>query len=285
MNFRSINDLNKLIRAKLPYIPQVDAIIGIPRSGMIPASLIALYLGKPLYTVDQFYQGGYINFTERIKSNKPSIIKRVLVIDDSCNTGNCLRQVRDVLLKWSRSIEILYAAVYVTEQASKMVDFYFEICPLPRVFEWNIMDHIILSNSCVDMDGVLCIDPTREQNDDGEGYLEFIRTAKPLFIPQHKIKAIVTSRLEKYRKPTEQWLTDHNVKYDTLYMMDYKTAEERRKANKYGQYKAELYNATKATLFIESSKVQAEYIHDSTCKPVYCLEDGVFYNHYDKIQR
>ena len=277
MNFRSIDDLNKLIKSRLPYIPQVDAIIGIPRSGMIPASLIALYLGKPLYTVDQFYQGGYINFTERIKSHKPSIIKRVLVIDDSCNTGNCLRQVRDVLLKWSRSIEILYAAVYVTEQASKMVDFYFEICPLPRVFEWNIMDHDILARSCVDMDGVLCIDPTPEQNDDGDGYLEFIRTAKPLFTPQHKIKAIVTSRLEKYRKPTEQWLSDHKINYDTLYMMNYKTAEERRAANRYAEYKAELYENTKATLFIESEVWQAKSIHSKTFKPVYCLGNGAFY--------
>ena len=278
MNFRSIDDLNKLIKLRLPYIPQVDAIIGIPRSGMIPASLIALYLGKPLFTVDQFFQGSFLNFTTRLKKDKSyTEVNKVLVVDDSCNTGSCLNRVKDILSERSNGIEILYSAVYVTEQASKMVDFYFEICPLPRVFEWNIMDHDILARSCVDMDGVLCVDPTPEQNDDGNDYLEFIRTAKPLFTPQHKIKAIVTSRLEKYRKPTEQWLSDHKINYDTLYMMNYKTAEERRAANRYAEYKAEIYENTKATLFIESEVWQAKSIHSKTFKPVYCLGNGAFY--------
>ena len=141
--------------------------------------------------------------------------------------------MKDVLNNLASQVKVFYAAIYVTEQAKQLVDFYFDECPLPRVFEWNIMDHIVLSNACVDMDGVLCRNPTPEENDDGEKYVKFIQTAKPLFIPQHKIKAIVTCRLEKYRELTEQWLKAHGVKYDKLYMMSYKTAAERRMANNY----------------------------------------------------
>ena len=45
----------------------------------------------------------------------------------------------------------------------------------------------------------------------------------------YEINTIVTSRLEKYREPTEKWLKDHGVKYKQLIMLDLPSAEERRK--------------------------------------------------------
>ena len=139
------------------------------------------------------------------------------------------------------------------------------------------MDHLILESSCVDLDGVLCIDPTPEQNDDANNYREFIRTAKPKFIPKHKIKAIVTCRLEKYRTETEKWLKAHNIQYEHLYMLDLPDKATRQKLNMYGKYKADIYKQTKAVLFIESSPKEAIEIHSITLKPVYCLGDGYFY--------
>ena len=274
MRYRSVNDLDKAIRNKLHLIPKVDAVVGIPRSGMIAASLIALYLGKPLLTIDQITENYYYNFTNRIKMT--DMINTVLVVDDSCNTGNCMKRVKNTL-SLVEQIAFIYSAVYVTVDAIKQVDFYFEICDQLRVFEWNIMDHQVLHYACVDMDGVLCANPTTEQNDDGENYMEFLKTARPKFIPQHPIRAIVTCRLEKYREQTEAWLKEHGIKYDKLYMMDYPTAADRRRANNYTEYKASIYERTRSLLFIESEPFQAKEIYELVHHPVYCVGDNVFY--------
>ena len=56
----------------------------------------------------------------------------------------------------------------------------------------------------MDIDGVLCADPTPEENDDGEKYRHFLLNAPPLFIPKVTIGTLVTSRLEntvRRRKP------------------------------------------------------------------------------------
>lgn len=274
INFRSVNDMNQLIKSKLHLIPDVDCIAGVPRSGMLPATLIALYLGKPLVSIEQI--GGFATnqFTNRVPLL--SRINKVLIVDDSCSSGNAMNKVRNAL-PTIKDVKFIFSAIYVTEVSKNKVDFYFDIVEQWRVWEWNIMDHLILESSCVDLDGVLCIDPTPEQNDDANNYREFIRTAKPKFIPKHKIKAIVTCRLEKYRTETEQWLKANNVQYEHLYMLDLPDKATRQKLNMYGKYKADVYKQTKAVLFIESSPKEAIEIHSITLKPVYCLGDGCFY--------
>jgi uncharacterized HAD superfamily protein len=84
---------------------------------------------------------------------------------------------------------------------------------MPRVVEWNIFHNSIISNSCLDIYDVLCKDLTKEENDDGEKYIDFILNAYPLFIPTGKIFILVTSLLEKYRKETEVWVNKRNIEY------------------------------------------------------------------------
>ena len=159
-----------------------------------------------------------------------------------------------------------------------MVDYFFKKLETPRLFNWNYLNHSFATNCCYDIDGVLCIDPTKEQNDDGEKYIDFIKNATPLYIPTYKIKAIVTSRLEKYRKETEEWLVKHNIKYEKLYMLNMKTAEERRQANCHASFKADIYKKiTNSGLFVESNSRQAKEIHALTGKPVICVETDVMY--------
>ncbi len=55
MNYRSISDLNQVILKRLYIIPRdIDLIVGIPRSGMFPANLLALYLNKPVTDLGSF---------------------------------------------------------------------------------------------------------------------------------------------------------------------------------------------------------------------------------------
>ena len=78
------------------------------------------------------------------------------------------------------------------------MDIYFKICEQPRMFEWNYMHHWALEYVCMDIDGVLCEDPSVYQNDDGKNYYDFLINAIPKIIPTQKVGKLVSCRLEKY---------------------------------------------------------------------------------------
>lgn len=280
MEYRSINDLNNLIVKSLYKIPRdVDLVVGIPRSGLFAANLIALYLNIPFTDIDGFVNGRIIDTGERYKRsngfkdiNDINNFKKILVVDDSVSSGKSLREVKEKIKKAGMSLDVLYFTVYISSESKRMVDIYLQVCKMPRVFEWNIMHHSVLSKSCVDFDGVLCPDPTEEENDDGKRYREFILKTPPLFLPTVKIKYLVTCRLEKYRKETEEWLAGKNVDYEKLIMMDLPSKEERVRLSNHAQFKADIYRKTKTKLFIESCDKQAVDIANLSGKCVYSLE-------------
>lgn len=121
------------------------------------------------------------------------------------------------------------------------MDLYLEILEQPRIFQWNFLQHGFLIHACFDIDGVLCDDPSPEQNDDGPRYRDFLLHAPLKLKPQRPVKYLVTSRLEKYRPETEQWLAEHDIPYEQLIMMDVATAEERRRLGNHASFKAEQY--------------------------------------------
>ena len=163
------------------------------------------------------------------------------------------------------------AVYYKSDDYTKHIDIALIQLSSPRVFQWNYLNHTFLQDAAFDIDGVLCKDPLPQENDDGSKYINFIRNAKPLFIPQYKIPYIITSRLEKYRKETEEWLKANNVQYDHLIMLSGHTAEERRKLNLHAKFKAEQYKRlTDIQLFIESDRKQAEEISKLSGKLCFC---------------
>ena len=134
----------------------------------------------------------------------------------------------------------------------------------------------------LDIDGVLCENPTPEENDDGEKYIEFLRNARPKYVPTKKIGYLITSRLEKYRAETEYWLKKHGVEYDQLIMCPYQTAEERRRRGNHAIIKAIVYSQLPGTvLFVESERWQAIEIARRTFKPVFCTENQQCYTSSD----
>ena len=209
-----------------------------------------------------------------------------MVVDDSIASGSAMIKAKELIKEVNADFEISFCAVYVIPGKEKMVDYFFEIVPLPRYFQWNILNHSVLEKSCFDIDGVLCVDPTEDQNDDGPKYIDFILNAEPLYIPKSKIGTLVTSRLEKYRKETEIWLQKHDVKYNKLVMLDLPNKEARQKANNHGSHKANSYKSSEYALFFESDLSQAIEINRLTSKPVFCTEtfemiyekDSIMYN-------
>lgn len=283
MNFVSVKELNLILTENLYLVPEdVDLIVGIPRSGMLVANLLALYLNLPLTDIDNFKKGIiYSSGTTKVRENwikNISAARRILVLDDSVATGQSMLKAKKLLNGDIFSEKIIYGAVFVTEESKKYVDIWMNVCPMPRVFEWNFQHHMFSDKFCYDIDGVLCVDPKDEENDDGDKYIEFLKNAKPIIIPTYTIGCLVTCRLEKYRKLTEEWLRNNNIKYNKLIMMNYKTKEERIKYGNHGIFKAELFKSmSDMLLFVESDPSQAEIIAQISGKSVFCTGNRMYY--------
>jgi uncharacterized HAD superfamily protein/hypoxanthine phosphoribosyltransferase len=274
MNYRNITDLNNIILKRLNIIPRdFDLIVGVPRSGMLPANLLSLYLNRPYTDIHSFLNGHIYKAGARSQFFDISEFKKILVVDDSIASGSAMVEVKESLKHLESKFDIKYCAVYIILGKEKMVDYFFEIVPLPRYFQWNILNHTTLEKACFDIDGVLCADPLPEQNDDGPKYIDFILNAPPLFIPGSKIGTVVTSRLEKYRKETETWLQANNIKYNELVMLDLPNMEARQRANNHGDHKAKAYMSKPYVLFVESEYHQAVEINRLSKKPVLCTEN------------
>lgn len=282
MNFKTLSDLNNDIYSNISNLPKIDVIVGVPRSGMLVASILSLYMNKPLTDIDSlrngilFSSGDTKNTIGNIKSLSEA--KNVLVVEDSVTTGNSIRKAKEKLRDLETKYNLIYFAAYVTHESKKHVNLYLSIVEHPRSFEWNIMHTGNLTKACVDIDGVLCVDPTNEQNDGGSIYKQFLENAIPKLVPTVKINTIVTSRLEKYRPETEKWLAKHNIEYDKLYMLPLNSKEERQRLGCHGEYKAKIYKKSKCILFVESNPEQAIEINKLTKKGVFCIDNQEYYD-------
>lgn len=271
MHYRNVTDLNNIILRKLSILPRdFDLIIGIPRSGMLPANLLALYLNLPYTDIHSFVNGHIYQAGERSRFFHLKDMKKILVVDDSVASGTAMDRSRQTLRDAEKKFEVKYCAVYMVPGKEKTVDYYFEMVPLPRFFQWNILNHSALEKACFDIDGVLSVDPDEVDNDDGERYVRFLLNAAPLFIPGSRIGTIVTSRLEKYRKETEEWLRNNNIRYNELVMLDMPDMKARQKAGNHAEHKAKTYMSKPYVLFIESDVRQAAEINRISGKPVLC---------------
>jgi uncharacterized HAD superfamily protein len=274
VNFRSIADLNDAIIRGLPKIPQdVDLVVGIPRSGLLAATIVACHRNLPLTDLEGLIDGRLLPSFKRPQQPEArglAFAKKVLVLDDSILSGRAMALTRDRLAEARLSCQIIYAAVYAAPECRSKVDLYFEEIHGRRVFEWNLMRSKIISESCVDIDGVLCFDPSEDDNDDGPRYQRFLAEAQPLLLPTERVGWLVTSRLEKYRRLTEQWLERHGVRYGELVMLDLSDKAARVAEKPQAKFKAEAYRRTGAALFVESSPRQAAEIAEATGLPVLC---------------
>lgn len=283
MNYRSLSHLSQLSNACAGKIPHdVDLVVGIPRSGMLVASIVALKQNLPLTDLYSFLRNddlkkGSTRTYKHADLVKPRDARKVLLVDDSIATAKSMHAAVEQV-RAAYQGEVVTLAAFAEKHNRHLVDMYLELVEQPRVFEWNIMHHSLMGHACLDIDGVLCVDPTVEQNDDGPNYRDFLRSTRPLFIPSIKVAHLVTSRLEKYRPETEAWLQRHGVQYGTLHMLDLPSAEERRRLNIHHKFKAEVYARHPQTrLFVESEDRQAIEIMKLSGKPVYCIETNEMY--------
>lgn len=272
MRYVTIAELSDIIRRNLWKIPHdIDLVVGVPRSGMLPATMIALYLNTNLGDWENLLEDKLfaIGRTRQSFMNHHEI-KKVLVVDDSVMSGGSITAVKEKLEPISSKYDFTYLTPISSSNGTQYVDIFFEVIDDSRIFEWNLFHHSYLINACFDLDGVICCDP--KIDDDGEKYVHFLETATPLFVPTAPIDTIITCRLEKYRKQTETWLSKNNINYQKLIMLNLPTKADRIKWGKHGEYKGKYYKKSHCNIFIESSFHQAQIIAKISGKFVICIE-------------
>lgn len=293
-NYRSYHDLSLSVWKAIPNLAEdIDLIVGVPRSGMIPAMMLALYMNLRATSLDMLLLGkvfssGMYRMNEN-EDNSISQFKHILILDDTYCSGRAMetvhKQVQESQVMQAYKGKVSYAAVYVTPGNEDKLDYAFEVCPLPRVFQWNIFNHSVNSQACFDIDGVVCRDPSSEENDDGEKYKVFIHTARHRIETIHHISQFVSSRLEKYRKETEEWLHRSGYEYGKLTLLDLPNKEERVRLGCHGSFKAKVYEKSSETLFYESDKRQALEIAQQTGKDVFCTENMTLYSIPKQVEK
>ncbi len=249
-------------------LPRVRAIAGVPRSGMIPASLIALELNVPMISIEALCNGA----APEIPLPRRGYGRRVedgmiLVVDDTSASGRQVQRLRELI-----RVPVRFAAMYVLDRSAVQVDFYHAKLPeFAQFYEWTMFHD---DNNCrilTDLDGVLCEDWTGGNEDEHAAeYQDFLENAQPRRVPSMPLRGIVTNRLERHRPETEAWLKRHRIPYESLQMSPHATFAARDNARDAAFRKATAYDADPSLLlFVESDDQQALEVARRTGRPVF----------------
>jgi len=268
---RLASDTQRLI-SHLP--PGIGAVVGIARSGLVPAGLVAYGLHIPLWSVST--QTGVVSCGHgyRMHASKREGDK-ILLIDDTVARGNAMRSAEPVVRQFFPDAEIVRAAVYVHPLGSHSVDLFAASLSGEHYLEWNWVNAGHGQQCYFDFDGILCHDCPPGDDDDGPRYRQFLTNTKPLYIPRRaKIAGIVTARHCKYEPETRAWLDRWGISVDRLIMRESPIDPGRSWVDQIADHKAAAYRQSSVDLFAESEPEQARLIADRTGKPVLCPAAG-----------
>lgn len=269
-----MRDVRELLLPKLPT--ELCGVAGCPRSGMLAATQLALLFHLPLYTMSRegpelLKCGG----RGQLYGWGRELTGQLLVVEDSTYSGGGLAGARRRCAE--AGVDALCVAVYHRPQARHQPDLWARELEIPHLFEWHCFNSGHMSGetlhpelqrgSVLDMDGIVCADPTVPDSDEG-GYSTFLRTAAPLWTPRIRpCRAILTARLERHRPETEAWLQRHGARYDELVMMNVPTHRHR---GDVAAWKARELARLEPSLYFESSERQARLIHSAWGGVVVC---------------
>ena len=130
MNFRTYEDLANILNNNLHKIPSdVDLVVGIPKSGLMVASMISLYLNLPLSDLDLLLSDSmYASGTTKVKKtwiSKPSDARKILIVDDSSISGTALNEAKEKIKKSKYKNKVIFLVVFVNEKTKKITGFRF----------------------------------------------------------------------------------------------------------------------------------------------------------------
>ncbi len=251
MNYVSYNQMNLDVIEWATKLPRFDLICGIPRSGMLVASRLALMQDTSLGYLDP--DKGIVRLPSG--SRAPDIgFGNILIVDDSAHTGESMDKAKK---KLDGLPNLFFGALYVSRPLG--LDFEGKLVESPRTFAWNLFNPTVLAESCLDIDGVICRDPEPGLTN----WDWFFNNTKALFPIRYPVHTFVTGRVEGRRKQTQDWLWNHGITYHHLKM-------RAKQEDDIAPFKAAEYLQTNCSLFIESDPVQAQTIAELSGRPVVC---------------
>jgi hypothetical protein len=262
--FKKSSDIAQdCIRHLLPKIKdvQITGVVGIPRSGMLVAPIVATLLNKALYTISN----GEIqvcNYSSSFGGKRMNDYKesngKLLFLDDTAYTG---KEMRNIRVKYPNNI---YSVMYLNPSAEKYVDIFGMYLNTPHYLDWHFFNSNFPQSTIFDLDGIFCPDVPIEKAENEILYKEYITTVESIAhrIPRlHPCLSIATARLEKYRDITEDWLKRNNIEYRSLHM--YQGTKDDRDSNFYrnvSEYKTSIFLESDARIFVESDDLLAKRI-------------------------
>lgn len=278
---RLVRDATRLI----PMLPQadhpagpIDAVAGIARSGLLPASLLSFHLHLPLLCVSRFRgvtdpgHGLRLEGTGPCRSCRP---RHVLLIDDTAAHGREMSACTPIVRAAFPGAHVTRAVVYSAPAGLHAVDLVVGEYPGLHFLEWNWPNAGHGVDCVFDFDGILCEDCPPGDDDDGPRYASFLRDAAPKFLPRRlPIHTVVTARHRKYEPQTRAWLARHGVATRDLVMRDWEWAPGEWSSGRVARFKAGHYLRSGTGLFAESCPVQAAIINEATGLPVICPAAG-----------
>jgi hypothetical protein len=290
LTFISYQRLTADVLAWERLLPTVDAVVGVPRSGILPATLLALRRNIRLVTLESLLADPQrcIELAP-IRGNNPLVkhhpkplVHKLLIVDDSCSQDVAtLSRLRERLNEVRLPFQVYLGVLYAEESTGLQelpVDYVYRIVPKPRLFEWNFFRHYDMHYAMWDIDGAICADWRGREEESPAEYERHIREAPPLYVPERPVGAVCTNRLPCWRAQTAEWLARHHVQYQELLMSPYATPQDRREHDRpRGSAKARTFAASPCQLFIESDADQAHWIARESGRPVLCLDEMRLY--------
>ena len=250
-------------------LPPVKAIAGVPRSGLLAASLVALELNVPMIPLESLLDGQLPDVPALRRTKRDTYTGQgiYLVIDDTCASGRKIDSIRPRLHP-----DVKIGVIQGSEHAD-----YFGVrfdLELHQSFEWTLLHDDNAEFTLCDLDGVLCEDWVGDECVEPDRYAAHIRNAKPLRIPSYPLLGIVTNRLAQHKQETACWLARHGIEYQTLIVSPWRTVVERNDNSQQNRKAACYLGCDHARLFIESSGREAREIKRLTSRPVFSVEDN-----------
>lgn len=257
---------------------KIFGIVGIPRSGLIPAAYVAEALDLPLYSLAQHKSSNTnkVILLKRSSGNNASVGK-LLFLDDTSSSGRSSEN-----LKKSFPNHII-SSVFSTSKALPNLDYCGKILDGPHILSWNFFNSHHIKNTAFDLDGVFCPNVPLDVCKDDDKYTNYLANVQSYHYRMPKVvkaKAVITGRLEKYRNLTEAWLKKNDVNYDKLIMFPNELRAERDKNHQQivGRYKAENIKLLNANFFVESEMSEAKVIkRENEFVTVVCPNNGVYF--------
>lgn len=272
MKFISTTDLIADTYRLASLLPSdVAGVVGIARSGILPASLLSQHLHLPMWILrqdtspsqeDEFdWDGGDVipvgngwRLHERQATAGP-----ILVIDDTQMTGRSLERAKPVAEAWARQRgrELLWAVVYQSPglpNACRAAVCVHELTP-PHFLEWNLFNSLHVNQAGFDIDGILCDENAPHER---PALYAVRKQAMPL---------VVTGRCERHRAFTLDWMARWGMTANRLEMWP---GDEPPTGIAAAEFKAEHFWASDLEWFVESCPHQAQIIANISAKPVIC---------------